>query len=204
MGDINQKHIEILRLEEKQKQIQEKVKNQKEKGFSPRSSKVAIEREQQQNENALFRLEQEVQSLESMKQENSRDFKQASHDLQQELNETKSSVRMLEFQLKEKEQELKLCELKIKELKKSMPNNKLKPIKARTGRSQAPGSVEGHQTFELTQDADDDARFKIRHRSVAQGISSIRARKYTQDATINSKIGPQTTNARTGSQLNLA
>lgn len=46
MGDINQKHIEILRLEEKQKQIQEKVKNQKEKGFSPRSSKVAIEREQ--------------------------------------------------------------------------------------------------------------------------------------------------------------
>ena len=51
---------------------------------------------------------------------------------------------MLEFQLKEKEQELKLCELKIKELKKSMPNNKLKPIKARTGRSQAQGSVEGH------------------------------------------------------------
>lgn len=46
MGDINQKHLEILRLEEKQKQIQEKVKNQKEKGFSPRSSKVAIEREQ--------------------------------------------------------------------------------------------------------------------------------------------------------------
>lgn len=45
MGDINQKHLEILRLEEKQKQIQEKVKNQKEKGFSPRSSKVAIERE---------------------------------------------------------------------------------------------------------------------------------------------------------------
>ena len=46
MGDIKQKHLEILRLEEKQKQIQEKVKNQKEKGFSPRSSKVAIEREQ--------------------------------------------------------------------------------------------------------------------------------------------------------------
>ena len=35
--------------------------------------------------------------MESMKQENSREFKQASHDLQQELNETKSSVRMLEF-----------------------------------------------------------------------------------------------------------
>ena len=119
------------------------MKAQKEKGFSPRSSKVAIEREQTKNENALFRLEQEVATLESMKTENARDFKQASHELQAELNETKSSVRMLEFQLKEKEQELKLCELKIKELKKSMPNNKLKPLKARTGRSQAPGSLEG-------------------------------------------------------------
>lgn len=42
---------------------------------------------------------------------------------------------MLEFKLKEKEQELKLCELKVKELKKSMPNSKLKPLKARTGRT---------------------------------------------------------------------
>jgi len=75
--------------------------------------------------------------LESEKAELARLWKQKHHDLQQEINETKTSVRLLEFQLKEKEQELKLCELKIKELKKSMPNSKLKPLRMRTDRTNA-------------------------------------------------------------------
>jgi len=46
MGDIKHKHLEILRLEDRQKQIQDKIRAQKDKGYSsPRSSKVALERE---------------------------------------------------------------------------------------------------------------------------------------------------------------
>lgn len=103
MGDIKQKHLEILRLEDKQKQIQEKVRFQKEKGYSPRSSKVAIEREHQRNENAAFRLSKEVELLEAQKSQQSKDFKASIHDVQEELNEAKQAVRLLEFQLKEKE-----------------------------------------------------------------------------------------------------
>jgi len=37
----------------------------------------------------------------------------------------------MNVKLKEKEQEAKLSELKVRELKKSLPNNRLKPMKAR-------------------------------------------------------------------------
>ena len=37
----------------------------------------------------------------------------------------------MEVKLKEKEQEVKLNELKVKELKRTVPNTKLKPMKAR-------------------------------------------------------------------------
>lgn len=39
MNDIKLKHGEILRLEDKQKQIQNAIKERKDKGYSPRSSK---------------------------------------------------------------------------------------------------------------------------------------------------------------------
>ena len=45
LADVKQKHLEILKLEEKQKMIQDQIRGQKEKGLSPRSSKLTIERE---------------------------------------------------------------------------------------------------------------------------------------------------------------
>lgn len=45
MADIKQKQLEIVRLEDKQKVMTDKIKVQKEKGLSPKSSKLAIEQE---------------------------------------------------------------------------------------------------------------------------------------------------------------
>ena len=67
MGEIKQKHLEILKLEDRQKSIQDSVKAQKDKGYSPRSSKQAIQAEQKRNENALSRLAKEVNQLDTHK-----------------------------------------------------------------------------------------------------------------------------------------
>ena len=64
MTDIKAKHTEIIRLEKKQKDVQAAIKVQKDKGYSPRTSKASIQKAQTINENAVFRLEQEIKQIE--------------------------------------------------------------------------------------------------------------------------------------------
>ena len=142
MKDIKEKHTEILRLEQKQKIISVAIKEQKDKGYSPRTSKAAKEREQTQTENSIFRLEHEVKDLEETKQQTLRHQKQSYFSLVETLNEAKHDVKILETKLKEKDQELKLAELRVKELKKNVPNSKLRPLKQRTRTNRTNASVD--------------------------------------------------------------
>ena len=144
MGDIKQKHTEILRLEDRQKQIQSQVKAQKDKGYSPRTSKRMLEQSQKQNENAMVRLEHDVKSLEEQKQDVHKVWKQETQELQQQLTTIRQEVKMLEIKLKEKDQELKLAELKVKELKKQVPNTKLRPMEKRHANARTQGSIDAN------------------------------------------------------------
>ena len=75
MNDVKQKHAEIMRLESRQKQIQSQIKTQKDKGYSPRTSKRMLEQEHKQNENAVYRLENDIRNLEETKSSTVKEWK---------------------------------------------------------------------------------------------------------------------------------
>ena len=118
MAEIKAKHGEIIGLEERQKKIQNSIKAQKDKGYTPQESKQAIENAQEQTESAHVRLEIEIKEIEQTKQTTAKNNKEAMLELDQRLSKVRNHVKLLECQLKEKDSELKLVDLKVRELKK--------------------------------------------------------------------------------------
>ena len=49
MAEIKSKHGEIIGLEQKQKVVQNAVQAQKDKGYTPQTSKIAIQNEHERN-----------------------------------------------------------------------------------------------------------------------------------------------------------
>jgi hypothetical protein len=80
------------------------------------------------NDDAKLRLEDDLKSLEDLKQTQEKRYKFQVTKLDSQLKHLNHELQILGVKLKEKDQEVKLNDLKIKELKKQVPNTRLKPI----------------------------------------------------------------------------
>ena len=81
MAEIKSKHGEIIGLEQKQKVVQNAVQAQKDKGYTPQTSKIAIQNEHERNKNAQILLEDEIKEIESTKLETDRNNKAAMNEI---------------------------------------------------------------------------------------------------------------------------
>ena len=117
-------HEQIMDLETKVKKVTNMIKDQKGKGVTQRSSVNPMSI----NDDAKLRLEDDLKSLEDLKQTQEKRYKFQVTKLDSQLKHLNHELQILGVKLKEKDQEVKLNDLKIKELKKQVPNTRLKPI----------------------------------------------------------------------------
>ena len=187
MAEIKGKHGEIIGLEQKQKVVQNAVQAQKDKGYTPQTSKIAMQNEHEKNQNAQALLEDEIKEKETTKLETDRNNKTAMNELDQKLIKIRSHVKLLEVQLKEKDQELKLVELKVRELKKRLlPAQKGKPLRQSRSNRTNLSLHDSRSVDNRTQDVQ-DAESAYGKKQVNGSLSSIqnhqafRKRKLTHE-----------------------
>jgi len=76
-------------------------------------------------------IEKDIKNMKEHLKFEEKSFKVENAGLDKRIDQVRVENSIISVKVKEKEQEVKLSDLKIKEMKKSVPNNRLRPLHGR-------------------------------------------------------------------------